>query len=130
MAKSQTQDQKVLNAADILGADDLHKELVPVPEWGGSVYVRGLTGIERDTFEVTLVKARNGEPDKFGARAQFAAIAIVKEDGSPMFSKGDIEALSRKNSRALERVFDAGLRLSGMTSTEVEKLEGNSEGEG
>ncbi len=37
-----------LTGEEILGADDLPTEVVPVPEWDGTVIVRTLTGAERD----------------------------------------------------------------------------------
>jgi hypothetical protein len=40
-----------LTRDSILNAKDLKKELVKVPEWGGEVYVRCMTGSERDAFE-------------------------------------------------------------------------------
>ena len=45
-----------LTADQILGADDLEMEFVPTPEWANGtpdagVFVRGLTGFERDAFE-------------------------------------------------------------------------------
>ena len=39
----------------ILQATDLTFEDVAVPEWGGVVRVRGLTGTERDAFEASVV---------------------------------------------------------------------------
>ena len=37
-----------LDKAAILTADDLGRREVAVPEWGGTVLIRGLTGAERD----------------------------------------------------------------------------------
>ena len=45
----------ILNKAAILAAEDLKTETVAVPEWGGEVRVRTLTGTERDAFESGLV---------------------------------------------------------------------------
>ena len=44
-----------LNREAILAAEDLPRELVEVPEWGGAVYVRALTGAERDQFEASKI---------------------------------------------------------------------------
>ena len=41
----------LLSKADILGCNDIPTELVEVPEWGGSVKVRGMTAGERDRFD-------------------------------------------------------------------------------
>ena len=47
---------KALTRDEILGADDLKTESVKVPEWGGTVLVRELTGAERDEWEASVVK--------------------------------------------------------------------------
>ena len=46
---------KELTAAEILGTEDIVEELVEVPEWKGTVRVRGLTGRERDAYEASLL---------------------------------------------------------------------------
>ena len=38
----------ILNREQILAANDVKTRIVDVPEWGGSVIVRGLTSLERD----------------------------------------------------------------------------------
>ncbi len=54
----------LLTKDDILGADDLATEDVEVPEWGGCVRVRALTGTERDAFEAAMF--RMPKPGKKG----------------------------------------------------------------
>ena len=49
---------KLLSRDEILAASDLTKELVEVPEWGGSVYVRAMTGTERDSYEESVLEIR------------------------------------------------------------------------
>ena len=50
-----------LSRDDILKAEDLTTEEVDVPEWGGTVLVRGLTGRERDEFEASVMVRYAGE---------------------------------------------------------------------
>ena len=40
----------ILSKDAILAADDLPRETVHVPEWGGDVYVRTMSGTDRDAF--------------------------------------------------------------------------------
>ena len=60
-----------LSREDILKAEDLPTEEVPVPEWGGSVLVRGLTGRERDLFETSMMVRQGAQfiPDAKNIRA-------------------------------------------------------------
>lgn len=120
--------KKVLTRTAILNVSDLLVEEVEVPEWGGVVYVRGLTGAERDAYEQELItwvgtgKNQTARANMSNARAKLAARAICDENGERLFSDGDIKALSAKSAVALQRVFDLAMRLSGMSEDDVEGL--------
>jgi hypothetical protein len=58
-------------------------------------------------------------------RARLAAASIVDENGARMFSDEEIEALGGKSAMALDRVFKAAQRLSGLAPEDVEELAGN-----
>lgn len=122
----------VLTRDAILAAADLPRKLVPVPEWGGEVWVRTLPGTERDAFEASLWKAkgrgRNRETvrDATNYSAKLAALAICDEQGKRLFSEVDVAALARKSSAALNRVVGEAMALNGMTEDAVEDAEGNS----
>lgn len=123
----------VLTRDDILNRSELKTERVPVPEWGGDVIVRELTGNERDEWESELVAERGAEftvKSMAGARARLASLAIVNEDGERLFTAVDVEDLGRLSGAALGRVFDVAARLSGLTATDIEELAGNSRGTG
>ena len=56
----------LLNKDQILEASDLQTFSVSVPEWGGDVQIRSMTGADRDEFESSLVKvdaAGNRSPE-------------------------------------------------------------------
>jgi len=116
----------VLNRDDILKVDDLQKELVPVPEWGGDVWVYGMTGGERDAFEAEVLIQRKGGAhiDTRNIRAKMAARCIRNEDGKRMFGDGDIKALAKKSAKALDRIFSKAQELSGISDEDVEELAG------
>lgn len=110
----------------ILGADDRVTEDVPVPEWGGTVRVIGLTGAERDRMEASVVG--NGKKMNLtNFRARLCALSIVDENNDRVFSDADVGALGKKSAGALERVFSVAQRLSGLSNDDVEDLAGESE---
>lgn len=115
---------QLLTADQILHADDLPSEVVEVPEWGGLVRVRGLTGAERDQFEASVTRRRGTsvETNLENVRAKLCALCIVDASGNRLFSDEQIPALGRKSGAALSRVFAAAQRLSGMTPADVEEL--------
>lgn len=116
---------------DILGALDLPIEEIQVSEWADRWYrVRGLTGDERDRYEQSLVRMKNGNavPYFAGARARLVALSVVDENGRRLFSEDDIKALGRIAAGGLQRVYEVARRLSGLAEEDVQELEGNSEG--
>lgn len=113
-----------LTKEQILAVDDLQAEDVQVPEWGGTVRVRCMTGVERDAFERSNI-GEDGKQDISNFRAKLVARSIVDEHGNRLFSDADIEALGRKSIKALGRCFDVAMRLSAVTDDAVEELEKN-----
>lgn len=118
----------VLSKTDILNAQDQKPETVNVPEWGGAVLVRGMTGVERDQFEVRMLEQRgrdirpNLEKAMSNARAHLCAQCIVDQNGARVFTDDDIAALGQKNAQALNRVYEVARRLSGLTTADEKEL--------
>jgi hypothetical protein len=111
----------------ILQADDLLVEDVEVPEWGGVVRVRGLTGAERDDFEASVVEQR-GKKTRLNMqnfRAKLVVRVAINGDGQRLFSDKDASRLGQKSAAALQRVFEVAQRLSGLSDQDVEELVGN-----
>lgn len=116
-----------LTREQILQADDLLLEDVEVPEWDGTVRVRGLTGAERDAFESEIVqlKGKKASLNTQNFRAKLVARSVVDEDGQRLFSDRDAQVLGQKSAAALQRVFEVAQRLSGLSETDVEELVAN-----
>jgi hypothetical protein len=117
-----------LTAEDILKADDRPIETVAVPEWGGSVRVRGLDGDGRDEYFASMTVLRQGPKgprqgmNTKNATAKLVARCIVDEVGDVVFSPADVEALGKKSGAALDRVFSVAQRLSGLSDEDMEEL--------
>lgn len=112
----------------ILNAVDIVTEEVPVPEWGGSVLVRGMNGAERDAYEGSMITGRgkDAQLNIQDARAKLVVACSVDETGAQLFSGADVAALSRKSAIALDRIYEVAARLSGITKEDVEALVKNS----
>lgn len=107
----------LLNKANILGAGDLAHQDVDVPEWGGSVRIRVMTGAERAQFEAMNVKrtaSGGAEFDGTNYLAKLIAMCAVDADGNKLFTVDDIEALGSKNGSVLTRVFRVAQELNGL----------------
>tara|TARA_R110002020_G_scaffold273792_1_gene488961 strand:+ start:7857 stop:8204 length:348 start_codon:yes stop_codon:yes gene_type:complete len=114
----------MLSKDAILKADDLPKELVDVPEWGGSVYVRTLRGNERDNFEQSLV-GKKQKTSLENVRARFAVLTICDESCTRLFTDADAKALGEKSAAALDRVFAVAQRLNGFSEKDASELSQN-----
>lgn len=117
----------LLSKTDILGTNDLPTQDVSVPEWGGEVRIRGLTGAERDAFEAAIAqrKGKDVRMNLQNVRARLVAMSAVDEEGKRLFTDEDVTALGAKSAVALERVFTAAMQLSGLTPSDVEDLAEN-----
>lgn len=117
-----------LNRNDILKASDIKTEEIAVPEWGGTVLVRGLTGKERDAFEAGIVGDKLGKGSQINMqnlRAKLVSLACVDDKGARLFTEADIDILGNKSASALERLFDAARHLSGMNQVDIQELTEN-----
>lgn len=107
----------LLGRDSILGAQDLKHVDVDVPEWGGTVRVRMMTGSERDAFEAGTVirQGKKVEANLVNIRARLVSLCAIDENGVRLFSEADVEALAAKSGAALGRLFEACQKLNGLT---------------
>jgi len=115
---------KILSRDDILSANDLPKELVEVPEWGGSVYVRGLNGLERDKFEISCAeqKGKNTTLNLENVRSKLLVLTICDEDGNRLFNDADLANFCKKSAIPISKLFDIAQRLSGLLDNDIKKM--------
>jgi hypothetical protein len=102
----------MLTRDEILALDDLPRQEVKIPEWKGSVYVRALTGEERDKLERMITK------DSV-SRAGIVALCVVDEKGERLFKEADVAKLAGKHGRALEKIVNAALRFNALTEEAI-----------
>ena len=123
-----------LNRDAILGAVDVQTEKVDVPEWGGDVIIRGLTGDELDAFQGSIRQFRPSLDGKGmepvliqeGMRAKLLVKCLVDETGERLFTDQDAPALGAKNGAVIDKLYDIASRLSGLSEEEKAEMEGNS----
>jgi hypothetical protein len=111
----------ILTKDAILSVDDLPRETVHVPEWGGDVYVRTMSGTERDAFEASLIRRDGGQDSRMeNVRARLVALTLCDPGGTRLFGDDEIVVLGRKSARALDRVFAVAQRLNGIGTEQVD----------
>lgn len=121
--------------AQILSADDAKFEDVEVPEWGDvTVRVVSMSGKER----ARMLKAAMDDDDRVDLERMYPLVIIataherteavdgvtgatVYTTGARVFSPEDADALNERNGAALERLANAGMRLSGLQARSQEE---------
>lgn len=121
-------ERKYLSRDDVFAADDRVIEEVLVPEWGGWLRVRSLSGTERDALEQSMIVMRGKERETNLAafRQKLVARTVVDDAGKRIFSDSDVAGLGQKSSSALDKVAAVAIRVSKMTQDDVEELTKNS----
>jgi hypothetical protein len=113
----------MLDRQSILNAIDLKPVEVEVPEWGGSVLIRGLNGKERDKFEQSMLKdLSTKEMNLENIRSRLVSLCMVDENGNHLM---DEEELSTKSAVVLNRLFEVAQKLSGMQPEAVKEATKN-----
>jgi hypothetical protein len=114
-----------LTKAKILEANDIKlKELDMSQEWGGTVYIRTITGTERDQFEDSYA-----EQKMRGFRVRFLVLTLCDDKGDRLFSDGDAELLGKKSSASINKAFDAAWSHNAFTPEAVNELGNDSPGD-
>lgn len=115
-----------LSKKAILAAKDTKlKGPVAVPEWGGDVYFRTISGLERDQFEDAY-----SEQKMKAFRARFLVLTISDENGDRLFDDGEVDSLGKKSSVVINRLFDEAWQHNAFTQEAVDALgEGSSPGQ-
>jgi hypothetical protein len=97
----------------ILSFNDLPRKEVEVPEWGGSVYIRVMSGAEREE----MLSLFQGE--KLTAAA-LVVLCVVDVHGTRLFTAEDVEAVNGKRGDVLLRIANEAMRYNGLTAEGVD----------
>lgn len=111
----------MLSRESILAAKDFDYKDVEVPEWGGTVRLRGLSAAERDNFEATLAQTQ----DLSNLRSRLVVLALIDEEGNRLFKDSEAKALGEKNALVVMRLFELVRELSGMSDEDLQEAQGN-----
>jgi hypothetical protein len=111
----------LLTFDSIVSTQDLPKELVTVPEWGGDVYISTMTASDRDSYEMSVANIQASGKVKAtmqNIRAKLVGRCLVDEDGKRLFDESKIEELGKKSAKVLDRLFDIASKLNGINEAD------------
>ncbi|MDR1383324.1 MAG: hypothetical protein LBJ67_05705 [Planctomycetaceae bacterium] len=88
------------------------------------VYVRELSGREKDAFESGLVsiKGRKQKLNLEDMRARMAVLVCCDAEGNAIFRPEDVEWLTKKSCRPLTRIYNAAKELNDLSNEDEEEL--------
>lgn len=115
-----------LSKAAIFAAKDTKVSApIPVPEWGGDVYCKTLSGTERDAFEESYSENKMKQ-----FRCRFLVLTLSDDKGERLFDDSETTDLGKKSSVVINRLFDVAWKHNAFTTEAVEALgEGSPEGQ-
>jgi len=125
----------LLGKKDLLKKQELQIERVDLDN-DEYVFVREMTGRERDKWEQSMVKEKKDNTGKvigydrnlLDFRAKLAAISVCDELGNSILDYDDFIELSKNMSaKRLEKIITAAQKLNNITETDKETLLKNSE---
>lgn len=108
----------LLNKLAILSASDCRIDTVDVPEWGGAVRIRAMTGAERDAFRTAIADGPSAEVGRF--EAALLALTLVDDSGQRLFELAELDALRAKSAAVLDRLAKEAMRINGMDAQSQE----------
>lgn len=127
--------EKLLNRENLLSKEELKIVKVDLGKYE-YVYVRQMTGRERDKFEQSLIKRTHDNKGKVTGyeqalddfRAKLAVNSVCNEQGNLLLQSGDYPQLSQMMSAArLEKIVNESQKLNAITEEDKEELIKNSE---
>lgn len=120
----------LLNKEMLLARDTLKVVKVEFED-GNFVYVRQMTGRERDIFEQSIMRAKKnakGHVETYETvledfRAKLAVVTVCDEKGELLLSPGDVSTLSKNMSAAkLEKIINEAQKINAITEEDKEDL--------
>jgi len=114
-----------LTKEQIFSASDANLLKLHVPEWKGDVYVRVMTVGERDAYENEWQRKRETGVDDF--RTKFLVRCLVNESGERLFDNGDVQRLSQKSAKVMNRIWLAAMEHNNLSDESIEELAKNSD---
>ncbi|MEA2708369.1 MAG: hypothetical protein QOF78_970 [Phycisphaerales bacterium] len=84
---------------------------------GRHVFVKTMTGTQRDAFEAAHLAAKKAGDELANFRARLAVATVCNEAGELLFAASDAVRLGETHAKSLDRVWEVARRLNGLTDS-------------
>lgn len=105
------------NAKEILDVEDFQMRKIDVPAWNTQVWIRTMSGVQRDEIEQMMVDEKRAN-----LKSLVAIYSICDEDGNRFYTRSELKDMNRKSGKALDRVFVEAIDLNQMSEDDIEML--------
>ncbi len=116
----------MLTREQIDAQNDLEPIEFEVPEWDGSVYLIPISATDRARLENVSINDSKADNRKVDQRSMLCAMSIVNAEGKRLYQDNEVAILGKRNARALDRIMDKVMELSGMRQQDFEDAAKNS----
>ena len=103
-------------------------EVKDIPDWPDSVFIKELGANDIDRWEQAIAENRTAKikpPLYF--RGLLLSMAICDANGTRMFSDAHAKVLGEKSMKAVDYLYDAIAKLSGLRKEDQDAIEKNSD---
>jgi len=114
-----------LSREDLLQIGKVLKlEKVEIAAGKAPVFVREMTGTERDAFEASIVtmRGKNADVNMKDARAKLLVKTLANEKGDRMFKDGEEQVVGAMGAALVDRLFTVAQRINGLSDKDVKEL--------
>lgn len=119
---SQKNEKALTTKQDILGVVDKEVKKIYVEPWEAHVFIRVMSGTERDAFEVSLTGGGETISNLQNFRAKLCALCLCDEEGKNLFTEKDVRELGKKSGKALNIIMAHAKKLNGITAEDQEAI--------
>ncbi|HSW63539.1 MAG TPA: hypothetical protein VLH56_09560 [Dissulfurispiraceae bacterium] len=103
--------KKYLSIENILAASDMETKEVDVPEWGGSVKVKGMSKREQQMLRKQTISPLTGQVDPDRMESLMLAHCLA----DPVITTEQAEQLMHKSAAAVDKVLNAIMDVTGLS---------------
>lgn len=107
---------------ELLGLVSLPAKLEPVEFFGQSLFVREMTGAERDAFEVAQVDANKDGKALDNFRSRLLVRVLVDGEGKRIFTDEDAESVGKLPANGIRKAFDVASKANALTPEDEKEL--------
>lgn len=116
---------------EILSASDLPIRKVHIPQWSRDVFVRSMSGADRDQWELAWTEFRKRQDSGEGFYCFLVLWTLCDSAGKPLCElppkPSQVKAMQEKSGAAIQRLYTVAAGLNGIGGIELEDAEKNSE---